>query len=67
MSAIHSFIFEATESTGVSKEWKSSTAPTQAVLSMYGHTPFCIKKPKNGTFARKRNGATGLKLGVCTT
>ena len=42
--AIHSFIFEAIESRGVLKEWKSSTAPTHVVLNMlYGHIPFCVQ------------------------
>ena len=31
---IYSFNFEAIESRGGSKEWKSSTAPTHAVLNM---------------------------------
>ena len=44
-----------------------STAPTHVVVCLYGHTPFCIKKKaKNGTFARKMNGATVIKLGMQT-
>ena len=66
--SLHSFIFEATKSRGVLKEWKSSAGPTHVVLNVFTATAFSVfkKNVKNGTFARKRNGATSLKLGMQT-
>ena len=66
--AIHSFVFEATESRQVSKGSKLSTAHTHVGLNMsiWPHPFLYLKKEPKTTFTRKRNGAIDLKLGMQT-